>query len=358
MSWQLVSLRHTKTNQHHVPPHVSVREWFPEGHVSVQAIRPGGPVRWAAFLGDAETPLSAKDPWMVEYQCTHCRITSRCRLHRALKRWGDTGCAHCVGGTKMASREETSFFEEDTEYQERYWYQQLTQEEFAKIRPRIQYVQGKKWSAQDIANWDFCPVHVAHAGLPYQPFLYDPVREVMERPVDLTLRCSRCGDDWSVSDLASLKHRKTLYCPSCVHSLSQSLQRAPWKTHEAEYLTYETKWMRKFLQFCRTQHWRVTHGPSLHYLWAPVTELSEERIWRIPYRLPEMGVCVTLRSVLEQTHEVRVGLWDAKMEGWECREEEYRNDRLVCLTPENYVRELQKIKNTLTTVSLPSTDHS
>ena len=154
------------------------------------------------------------------------------------------------------------FRQMDEEYKSKYFAFHLTQEDYARLLPKIQSFQNGK--VTDFANIEYWPVYNSLNQMNFTHIMYNRQTQTVFKPHQPILKCDNCKSTWRAKSLEVYKNHMLINCRTC--SLTNTIFKVrPTTNNLNELITYQSKLELKFIKWCDTNGITARNGPILPY---------------------------------------------------------------------------------------------
>lgn len=292
-----------------------------------------------------------KNHVMIKYRCITCDRSNMCALNNVMQRVnkGYLWCGMCkdfldspeeIMRDKIAD-DKKEFELMPEEFKNQYWSMYLTVEEFEKFRPFILGVQKDR--ILDLNSYEYIECATMNNGRHnFMPYLYDKDHDIVERILDVKLRCEQCGDAFHSKDFKRHKGRNRMLCLACTANMPFCIKDKPHENIANTVVTYKTRYEAKFLRFCNKHEIEVVNGVDIVYPW-----LHHQLQYRIPFFIKSLGLLVDIKDNPQWRNEEEVNPEKTKSRLYTINEFIEANNDLfkdyVVLYPGNYVKETRKM---------------
>jgi hypothetical protein len=138
----------------------------------------------------------------------------------------------------------------------------LTEADYARILPNIlSFENGNK---TDLNNYDFWSVYKVNNQMRFSSVLYDKINKCIFKANQPIIRCDHCEKNWRCKSLEKFKNSLKLLCPDCT-LCNRTFKIRSSKNLNNEIILYQSKLELKFIEWCKSQNFLVTNGPSIQY---------------------------------------------------------------------------------------------
>lgn len=128
----------------------------------------------------------------------------------------------------------------------------LKPDQFEKIRNSIIGFQNDKFTSLD--NIIYIPFYrPTESQKYYESCFYDKERDVVERAINLTLKCFECGYTFKVDNLRPFRNQKSILCRMCCIKHGPNKQKYECNI-EGLNVFFKTNYQYKFLKFCNANN--------------------------------------------------------------------------------------------------------
>lgn len=312
-----------------------------------------------------EIAIKKNNSLMVEYACMSCsrhNIVCLNNITRKLNK-GIVSCNTCKNQdeTKCANqsaymikntfvKEETAvkmvdklindnnkFNEMDDDFKDNYFRKYLTIEEFNLIKDKIVSFQGTKFT--NINLFEYYPCVKIHNQIQFNPYMYDKIRDVLEKIIYITIKCDNCQELFCNRDLYIQKNRTKMLCQTC-NFTNNTFKIRCIKNYNGNIIKYQSKFEKKFIIYCNNNKIIIENGPYIPYNFQ-----AKMKIYRVDFYIPILGLLIECKdNHCWHKKNIETGQWLAK----ENAAKEYIiNKELIefkILFPYNYIEVTQNIK--------------
>ena len=292
-----------------------------------------------------------KNHIMLRYKCLTCDRENMCALNNVMQRVnkGYKWCNVCkdyldspdeILRDKIAD-DVNEFNLMSQEFRDKYWARYLKVDEFEKFRPFVLGVQKDRIT--DLGGYEYIECATMNAGRHnFMPYLYHKDKDVVERIVDLKLRCEQCGDMFISKDFKRHKGRSRMLCLACTANMPFCIKDKPFENLVGNTVHYKTRYEAKFLRFCNKHEIEVVNGVDIIYPW-----LHHQLQYRIPFFIKSLGLLVDIKDNHQWRNEEDMNQLKTKnrmrsiQDFIDANQEMFKD--YVVLYPGNYVKETRKM---------------
>ena len=309
--------------------------------------------------------IKRNNNYMCAYECHNCSRTNIVSLNNIIRKLnqGKKNCSTCkeyepvkrslqsefmkVNGAKVRNKEmfravdqqqpslldkllqdQTDFDQEDDEYKANYFRKHLTFEEFERIRSKIVSFHHEKFT--NIHGFRYFPCVKIGNQTKYNPYLYDPMRDVLEKIVYIHYVCDCCGTTFFNRDLYIQKNKYKLLCNEC-NFTNNTFKVRNTKNINGETVRYQSKLEKKFIDFCTSNGLVLKNGPYIPYVFNGI------KTYRIDFELPDKKLLVeTKDNHIWHQKNIKSGKWQAKQQA-ACDYAEYHGMEFMMVYPRSFI---------------------
>ncbi len=202
------------------------------------------------------------------------------------------------------NQDQNEFDNEDDDFKESYFRKHLTYSEFERIRNKIVSFQHEKF--QNLDNFIYYPCVKIPNQTRYNPYLYDKNRDVLEKIIYIHFTCECCGEEFFNRDLYIQKNKHKILCSEC--NFTNNVFKI--RTHinmNNEKILYQSKFEKKFIEFCNTNNILVKNGPTMQY------NFNGLRKYKVDFELPQLHILIECKdNHIWHKQNLKNGKWQAK----------------------------------------------
>ena len=289
------------------------------------------------FIMEGE-PIKRNNSLIVGYDCLNCGIRQEITLNLYIRKVknGIVRCDACKnldekkradqslfmkGEREVESKPESikwvdlsletrlemsqkDFDMEDDDFKKSYNLVHLTNDEFDRIKPKINSIGNGK--IKDMSSWEYFPYFRVWNQSKYTPMLVNRTSGIVEKPCYITWDCDNCESSFVNRDLEVQKNRLRILCPDCGfcnRTFKIKSMNTPWGK-----IKYQSQYEYRFINWCIDNLIIIKNGPVIEYIWKEIP-----RKYIVDYQLPEYKKLIELKDN-HVWHKIQVesGKWGAK----------------------------------------------
>jgi hypothetical protein len=312
---------------------------------------------WHVYLNDAR--MVKKSDMLVQYQCSDCNSPIEVCTTQFLRklRAGRTACSQCnldILNSKpghniskhrppkppiqsIQEKHQSSIAEFQTypeEYQQSYFLNHLTSEDFDRLRPKIISIcNGKYTNLQEFEYWSIYKVHNQMA---FSSVLYHIPTNTIVKANQPIMKCDHCGQTWRAKLLERYKNCYKVMCVDCT-LCNRTFKIRAMHNMQGEKIMYQSKPEKRFVEWCNHNALLVTNGPNIPYFWD-----GKDRTYKVDFQVG--GYLIEIKDFhIWHKNQVASGKWGAKENAaieWCKNNENIKGYRMM--TPQNR-EEIEKL---------------
>jgi len=310
---------------------------------------------WRVIINGSR--LSKKDLLKFDYSCPTCCAKQQITPINLMRKVNkcSINCAQCVNRpagtmsdkpiTYIEKRDASieAFNKMDEEYKSKYFAFHLTQEDYARLLPRIQSFQNGKIT--DFANIEYWPVYNSLNQMNFTHIMYNRQTQTVFKPHQPILKCDNCQSTWRAKSLEVYKNHLQVNCRTC--SLTNTIFRIRTTNNNLnELITYQSKLELKFIKWCNTNGITVRNGPVLPYEFN-----GKQSSYRVDFMVGRILVEIKDNHIWHK-NQLANGKWQAKESKASSEVALGHYDDFMLIDPKNWLASLKTLKVKL----IPQTD--
>jgi hypothetical protein len=168
--------------------------------------------------------------------------------------------------------------------------------------------------------------------------LYDKIRDVFEKPINIMYKCEKCENEFVNRELFVQKNRIKIYCKTC-NCCNKTLKIGGTKNINGERITHKSNIELKFIKFCAKNNILLINGPTVEYIWNNTTKK-----YVISFEIPKLGYLIELRDDdIWHKNQEKNGIWECKIEAVREKIEEKRYNDYILIFQKKYVEKIKFI---------------
>ncbi len=230
------------------------------------------------------------------------------------------------------------FSQMDEEYKSKYFAFHLTQEDYARLLPRIQSFQNGK--VTDFANIEYWPVYNSLNQMNFTHIMYNRQTQTVFKPHQPILKCDNCQSTWRAKSLEVYKNHLQVNCRTC--SLTNTIFRIRTTNNNLnELITYQSKLELKFIKWCDTNGITARNGPVLPYEFN-----GKQTTYRVDFVVGRILVEIKDNHDYKLGHknQLETGKWQAKESKARAVVAQGHYDDFMLIDPKNWLASLKTLK--------------
>lgn len=197
------------------------------------------------------------------------------------------------------------FNEMDDDFKDNYFRKHLTLEEFNYIKPKIVSFQGTKFTNLDL--FTYYPCIKINNQTQFNPYMYDKVRDVLEKIIYITIKCDNCQELFCNRDLYIQKNRTKVLCQSC-NFTNNTFKIRCIKNCNEDMIKYQSKFEKKLIIFCNNNNIIITNGQYIPYKFQ-----DKIKIYRVDFKIQKLGLLIECKdNHCWHKKNLESGQWAAK----------------------------------------------
>lgn len=235
------------------------------------------------------------------------------------------------------------FRQMDEEYKSKYFAFHLTQEDYARLLPKIQSFQNGK--VTDFANIEYWPIYNSLNQMNFTHIMYNRQTQTVFKPHQPILKCDNCKSTWRAKSLEVYKNHMLINCRTC--SLTNTIFRVrPTTNNLNELITYQSKLELKFIKWCDTNGITARNGPILPYEFN-----GKQTSYRVDFLVGRILIEIKDNHIWHK-NQLASGKWQAKESIARSEVALGHYDDFMLIDPKNWLASLKTLKKKL----MPQTD--
>lgn len=315
--------------------------------------------------------IKRNNNYMCTYECHNCSRINIVSLNNIIRKLnqGKRNCSTCkeyeqlkrsaqsefmkVNGVKVRNKEvfkttddqkpclidklrqdQEDFDNEDDEYKANYFRKHLTHEEYERVSSKIVSFHHDKF--RNIHEFKYFPCVKIGNQTKYNPYLYDPKRDVLEKIIYIHYVCDCCGTTFFNRDLYIQKNKYKLLCNEC-NFTNNTFKVRTTKNVNGETVRYQSKLEKKFIEFCNSNGLMLKNGPYIPY------DFNGIKTYRVDFELPDMKLLLeTKDNHIWHQRSIESGRWQAKQQAV-CNYAECHGMEFMMVYPKSFIDSTKKI---------------
>ena len=244
------------------------------------------------------------------------------------------------------NNDKIKFDEYDSDFKDNYFKRNMDNNEFEYIRNKILSIQNKKFLMTD--DFIYYPCVSISNQTRFCPYLYSKTNNIIEKIVNIELKCDNCNNNFISKDLHSHKNKIKALCKDC--NLTNNIFKIrTYKNLANETICYQSKFELKFIRYCNENKILVINGPKIEYNRSNSKKIHT---YKIDFAIPKLKLLIEIKdNHIWHKEQVQSGKWDEKVNGVEQflqNKSIYGNviyEKYIIIYPKNYVEECKNILN-------------
>jgi hypothetical protein len=157
----------------------------------------------------------------------------------------------------------------------------------------------------------------------------------------LELKCDNCENNWICKNLHSIKNCIKIFCKLCKCS-NKIFIRRKHKNCENKIIIYQSKFEKKFIDYCNKMSIVLYNGPTISYYWKD----AKEHKYYVDFIIEKLGILIELKDEhIWHKKDVESGKWQAKVDACMKYIENKNLKEYLFITPKNYQDKIKYIYN-------------
>ena len=313
---------------------------------------------WHAFINDQKIKKTSE--YLFTYRCLTCNKLNTCASTQFLRkiRQCKAKCFQCNNITlnttdfpskvKIARIEKTyrelyeqSKIEFDTypdQYKNSYLLSHLSEEDYARIRPKIiSFGNGKYTNLDDYEYW---PIYKVNNQMKFSYVIYDTINDTIFKTDQPIIKCDNCEKDWRCKSLEIFKNCYKILCRDC-KLCNRIFKLRPVKNINNQIIMFQSKLELKFIEWCSIAGIVVTNGPNIEYFFN-----GKSRKYRVDFRIGDLLIEIKDFHIWHK-NQVESGQWEAKTNAVNQYISNNGLKKYYFITPNNWNQMTGEIKNSI-----------
>jgi len=207
--------------------------------------------------------------------------------------------------------DQNKFNEMDDDFKDNYFRKHLTIDEFNFIKPKIVSFQRNKFTNLD--SFTYYPCVKINNQTKFNPYMYDKIRDVLEKIIYITIKCDNCEELFCNRDLYIQKNRTKMLCQSCNFTNNIFKIRCIKNCNE-DIVKYQSKFEKKLILYCNNNNIIINNGPYIPYKFQ-----DKNKIYRVDFQIPKIRLLIECKdNHCWHKKNLESGQWTAKENAVKC----------------------------------------
>jgi hypothetical protein len=231
----------------------------------------------------------------------------------------------------------THFDAMDDTFKEQYFRKHMTSDEFILILPKIMSFQHDKY--MDLSKFVYYPAVKIPNQAQFHPYLYDTVRDTLEKIIYVRYKCDSCGDVFENRDLCVQKNKLKVLCCNC-NFTNNVFKIRPYTNCNGEKVLYQSKHQLNFIKKCNDINLKVVNGPYVTY-----EHDGKQRKYKVDFAIPSLRLLIECKDNHHwHKDNLNTGKWQEKERAALNLVHSGEYVEFIMVFPKNIMEVMKKIK--------------